>query len=62
MGCGKVKTESDLSCFEIKEIIELVNEFLFFADKLLEDELISKMQYDEITYKKIEFLKYVHDK
>jgi len=44
---------------ELKELVELSEQFLQFTDDLLEKGLITESRYDEMTKEKIEFLKKV---
>lgn len=44
---------------ELKELVELSEQFLQFTDDLFEKGLITESKYDEMTKEKIEFLKKV---
>lgn len=47
---------------EVEKMVDLVKAFLALAEDLLIAELITKEQYDEMTYNKIEFLRYLENK
>lgn len=44
------------------DLMKLVNDFLVLSEKLLAEKIITKEQYDEITYNKINFLNDVKHK
>lgn len=54
---GKMKNKRAYSqCEDTREMIETVHSFLKLSEDLLSKKIITKAQYDEITWNKIKFL------